>query len=128
MNFFAVGLFSLSAMLTISGVASLYCYSCTDVKNNTLCNQQPAVICNSSSLCFTQIDKAVLHNVKITKKCVHERECNPTNYNVLVASKHTSCCSGDFCNEYANGKTNVTCNIFLIMAAVLVLGIFKKME
>ncbi|KAM5141479.1 lymphocyte antigen 6E-like [Mantella aurantiaca] len=125
MAFFTVGFITLSAVLAISGVESLHCYSCNEMKNNTQCNLQPSVICSNTSLCFTQIDKAVLHDVKITKKCVQDSECNPTNYNVLVASKHTSCCSRDFCNEYANGKTNISCNIFLIVTAVLALGIFK---
>ncbi|XP_069804226.1 prostate stem cell antigen-like isoform X2 [Dendropsophus ebraccatus] len=108
-------------------VNSLQCYSCTDMRNNTECNQLPTVTCNStSSYCFTQVEKVLVNYLKITKRCGHSTECNSGNYNVWIASKHTSCCIGNLCNEFANGKTNVTYNVFLILAAVLALSIFKN--
>lgn len=68
-----------------------------------------------------------VNNLKITKRCAQSTECNSGNYNVWLASKHTSCCTGDLCNAFANGKTNVTYNAFLIVAAVLALCFFKNM-
>ncbi|XP_073441738.1 lymphocyte antigen 6E-like [Dendrobates tinctorius] len=121
MNIVTAALVSVSALWSVLVVHSLQCYSCTDMKNNTECNQLPTVTCNSSSFCFTQVEKIFVNNQKITKRCAQSSECNSGNYNVWVASKHTSCCTGNLCNEFANGKTNLTCNAFLVMAAVLAL-------
>ncbi|XP_044138228.1 ly6/PLAUR domain-containing protein 6-like [Bufo gargarizans] len=126
MNIITAALVSLSALWSIMEVNSLQCYSCTNVGNNTECNQLPKVTCDSSSsYCFTQVEKLV-NSVKITKRCSQSNECNSGNYNVGLASKHTSCCSGDLCNVFANGKTSLTYNTFVIMAAFLVLCMFKN--
>ncbi|XP_077113554.1 prostate stem cell antigen-like [Ranitomeya variabilis] len=125
MNIVTAALVSVSALWSVLEVHSLQCYSCTNMKNNTECNQLPTVTCNSSSFCFTQVEKIFVNNQKITKRCAQSSECNSGNYSVWLASRHTSCCTGNLCNEFANGKTNVTCNTFLVMAAVLAL-IFKN--
>ncbi|KAM4015604.1 prostate stem cell antigen-like [Anomaloglossus baeobatrachus] len=125
MNIVTAALVSVSALWSVLEVDSLQCYSCTEMKNNTECNQLPTVTCNSSSYCFTQVEKLMINNLKITKRCAQSSECNSGNYNVWLASKQTSCCTGNLCNEFANGKTTVTCNAFLVLAAVLAL-IFKN--
>ncbi|XP_075694886.1 prostate stem cell antigen-like [Rhinoderma darwinii] len=126
MNIATVALISVSALWSILEVNSLQCYSCSEMKNNTECNHLPIVTCNSSSYCLTQVEKILVRNLKITKRCALSPECNSADYNVWLASKHTSCCTGDLCNEYANGQTNITYNTLLIVAAFLALCIFKN--
>ncbi|CAN2389991.1 hypothetical protein PRIEUP_LOCUS27 [Pristimantis euphronides] len=127
MNIVTAALISVSALWAILEVNALQCYSCTNMSNNTECNQQPPVTCNSTSTyCFTQVEKLMTQNMKITKRCAESSECNSHDYNVGVASKHTSCCSADLCNKIGSGKNGVTSNAFLILAAFLALCIFKN--
>ncbi|XP_066463049.1 lymphocyte antigen 6E-like [Eleutherodactylus coqui] len=127
MNIIPAALIAVSALCGILGVDALRCYSCIDKSNNTECNQQPAVTCDASTTyCYTEVEKLITQKWKINKRCAQMNECNKESYNVLFMSKHTSCCSGDLCNEIANGTTNVKYNAFLILAAVLALSIFKN--
>ncbi|XP_071969342.1 lymphocyte antigen 6E-like [Engystomops pustulosus] len=129
MNIITAALIAISVLWGILEVNSLQCYSCTDMKNNTECNQLPPVTCSSSSnstYCFTHVEKTYMNDVKITKRCAQGNECGKGDFSMWVASKHTSCCSKDLCNEIGSGKTNLTYNSFLIIAAFLALCTSKN--
>ncbi|KAM3923661.1 ly6/PLAUR domain-containing protein 6-like [Leptodactylus fuscus] len=127
MNIAVAALLSICTLWSVQGVDSLQCYSCKEMKSDTECNQLPVVTCNSSSICFTQVEKMITQNLKITKRCAEVKECNATNYNMGLASRHTSCCSKNLCNvDSDSGTTNVTYNAFLLAAAFLALCVFKN--